>query len=232
MGQITQHTPPNRQPANPQGWELLVRRAIALDLQIPHEELLFVRLPGGQVARALMPPPGVTPRVGAVMIALYPDGGDMRVILTVRSQELANHRGEVSLPGGGIDPEDIDLIGTALRECQEELGLDPTAIQIVGVMQPIYITPSNYEITPVIGQMAELPELRPNHAEVSQVISVTLRDLLDPATVVVEPWVLRGHDVMVPYFAIAGHKVWGATALILSELVARMRHVLIQPHAP
>jgi 8-oxo-dGTP pyrophosphatase MutT (NUDIX family) len=229
MDQITQHKSANGLPFDLDGWELLVRRAIALDHQIPREDLLFVRLPDGQVARSLIPPPGVTPRIGAVMIALYPDGSDLRVILTVRSQELVNHRGEVSLPGGGIDPSDPDLISTALRECQEELGLDPTSIQIVGSMAPIYITPSNFEITPVIGHMSAIPVLQPNDAEVEQVISATLRDLLDPMTVIVEPWVLRGHDVMVPYFAIAGHKVWGATALILSELVARMRYVLIQP---
>jgi 8-oxo-dGTP pyrophosphatase MutT (NUDIX family) len=228
MEQISQHKPANRLPHDLHGWETLVRRAISLDHQIPREDLLFVRMPDGQVARSLTPPPGITPRIGAVLIALYPDGDDLRVILTVRSEELANHRGEVSLPGGGIDPGDLDLVGTALRECHEELGLDPTTIQIVGLMAPIYITPSNFQITPVIGHMSALPALQPNDAEVSLVISATLRDLLDPTTVIVEPRVLRGYDVMVPYFAIAGHKVWGATALILSELVARMRYVLAQ----
>jgi 8-oxo-dGTP pyrophosphatase MutT (NUDIX family) len=192
-----------------QDWEQLVRQALALEEPIPLEELLLVRDQHGQPMRQLSVPDGVTPRIGAVLALCYRDGDDLRVLLTVRSSELNSHRGEVSLPGGQSDPSDLDAIATALRECQEELGI-------------------NFQITPIVGFLETLPALTINTKEVSSVISTTLRELLDPHTVVVEPWNLRGYDVMVPFFAVMQQKVWGATALILSDLTARMRRVLAQ----
>jgi 8-oxo-dGTP pyrophosphatase MutT (NUDIX family) len=169
------------------------------------------------------PPEGITARPGAVLILLYPDGPDLRLPLTVRSDRLPNHRGEVSLPGGATDPQDNSPAATALRECWEEVGVAPGSVDVWGTLAPIYIPPSNFRITPVVGHSARPPTLKPNDDEVSAVLTVTLRELLDPARVVVERWTLRGADVQVPFFAIAGHKVWGATALILSEFVARLR---------
>src|SRR5690606_14682784 len=96
---------------------------------------------------------------------------------------------------------------------------------------PIYIPPSNFRITPIVGFSAQPPELKPNTSEVSAVLTSTLRHLLDPATVVEEEWNLRGEQVHVLYFAIGGQKVWGATAIILSEFVARLRRVLQTPLA-
>jgi 8-oxo-dGTP pyrophosphatase MutT (NUDIX family) len=113
-----------------------------------------------------------------------------------------------------------------LRECHEELGVDPAQVAVWGTLSSFYIQPSNFQITPVVGFCDRAPELTPNHAEVSAVISVTLRELLDPAMVLAEHRQLRGIDVIVPYFAIAGHKVWGATAVVLSEFVARMRQAM------
>jgi 8-oxo-dGTP pyrophosphatase MutT (NUDIX family) len=175
--------------------------------------------------RPFDPPEGVTPRLGAVLILLYPDGDDLRLPLTVRSDHLPNHRGEVSLPGGATDPEDSGAAATALRECQEELGVPPDSVTIWGTLTPIYIPPSNFRITPVVGFSARAPALQINDREVSEVITVTLRELLDPAHVTVEQWTLRGFELQVPFFAIAGYKVWGATALMLSELVARIRRL-------
>jgi 8-oxo-dGTP pyrophosphatase MutT (NUDIX family) len=211
-------------------WEALVRTALAPGPAVALDELLLVRDLEGRFARRFDPPEEVVPRPGAVLILLYPDGPDLRLPLTVRSDQLPNHRGEVSLPGGAIDPEDDGPIAAALRECHEELGVDPASIAIWGTLSSIYISPSNFRITPIVGFSAAPPALRPNGAEVSAVITVTLRELLDPALVVVEQWTLRGADVQVPFFAIAGHKVWGATAIILSEFVARMRRA-IQPLA-
>ena len=165
------------------------------------------------------------PRPAAVLLLLYPDADDLRLPLTVRSDRLPSHRGEVSLPGGAIDPGEDGPISAALRESHEELGVPPDAVTIWGKLSPLYIPPSNFRITPVVGMINHAPVLRPNDAEVSAVISVTVRELLDPALVVVEQWTLRGIEVRVPFFAIAGHKVWGATAIVLSEFVARMRRV-------
>jgi len=146
----------------------------------------------------------------------------------VRSDRLPNHRGEVSLPGGAIEPDEDGPISAALRESHEELGVPTNAVTVWGTLSSLYIPPSNFRITPVVGLIDHAPVLRPNDAEVSAVITVTLRELLDPMLVVVEQWTLRGAEVRVPFFAIAGHKVWGATAMILSEFVARMRRVQIR----
>lgn len=216
----------NSIPRHRQGWVSLVREALRVEELIPPEELLLVRDANGHNMRPFVPPPGITARQGAVLALLYPDGEELCLPLTVRSDHLANHRGEVSLPGGGVDPHDADRQATALRECREELGIDPASVTIWGSLSPIYIAPSNFQITPIVGFCEVQPTLMANPAEVSAVITTTLRALLDPGNVQVEPRNLRGYDLFVPFFAITGHKVWGATALILSDLVARMRRVL------
>lgn len=210
-------------------WAALVRAALEPGPAVPQDQLLLVRDLEGRFVRRTEPPEGVAARPGAVLILLYPDGADLRLPLTVRSERLPNHRGEVSLPGGATDPQDDGPAATALRECWEEMGVAPESIDVWGLLAPIYIPPSNFRITPVVGYSARPPALTPNDDEVSAVLTVTVRELLDPARVVVERWTLRGADVQVPFFVISGHKVWGATALILSEFVARLRRSLQQP---
>ena len=207
-------------------WARLARAALVPGPAIPPEQLLLVRDLAGNLARRVDPPVGVMPRPAAVLLLLYPDADDLRLPLTVRSDRLPSHRGEVSLPGGAIDPGEDGPISAALREAHEELGVPPDAVTVCGTLSPLYIPPSNFRITPVVGMIDHAPALRPNDAEVSEVITVTVRELLDPALVVVEQWTLRGAQVRVPFFAIAGHKVWGATAIVLSEFVARMRRVI------
>lgn len=207
-------------------WARLARAALEPGQPVPFEQLLMVRDLEGRFARRFEPPEGVVPRLGAVLVLLYPDGADLRLPLTVRSDLLPSHRGEVSLPGGSIDPGEDGPISAALRECHEELGVDPSGVAVWGTLSPFYIPPSNFRITPVVGFCDRAPTLIPNGDEVSAVITVTLRELLDPASVVTEQWSLRGMDVHVPFFAIDGHKVWGATAIVLSELVARMRRAM------
>lgn len=204
-------------------WVPRIRAALAPGQAVSHDELLLVRDRQGRLVRRFDPPPGVVPRLGAVLVLLYPDGDDLRLPLTVRSDRLASHRGEVSLPGGAIDPGDAGPTSAALRECHEELGVDPRDVEVWGTLSSFYIQPSNFQITPVVGFIGRLPELVPNAAEVSSVITITLRELLAPELVVVEEWNLRGIDVSVPFFGIDGHKVWGATAVVLSELIARIR---------
>ena len=206
-------------------WARLAQAALVPGMAILPQQLLLVRDLAGNLARQLEPPAGVIPRQAAVLLLLYPDAGDLRLPLTVRSDRLPNHRGEVSLPGGAIDPDDDGPISAALREAHEELGVPPAAVTVWGTLSPLYISPSNFRITPVVGMIDPAPVLRPNDAEVSTVITVTVRELLDPALVIEEQWTLRGAEVRVPFFAIAGHKVWGATAIVLSEFVARMRRV-------
>lgn len=202
-----------------------VQHALRDPEPIGPNELLIPYNRAGQPARVMAPPPGVTPREAAALVLFYPHAGDLWLPLTVRSSALQQHRGEVSLPGGATDPEDGGSVATALRETSEELGIDSRPIEIWGQLTTIYIPPSNFRLTPVVGYTAVLPPLVPNPREIEALIHLPLRLLLDAQTVVVEEWTLQGAQVLVPFFAIEGYKVWGATALVLSELVARLRRL-------
>lgn len=202
-----------------------LKRAMADERPIAHEELLIMRDTQGRLARQMQPGPDVTPRLAGVLLLLYPQAGELWLPLTVRSSDLPLHRGEVSLPGGRVDPGDDGPMGAALREAHEEVGIDPAAVTILGTLASFYIPPSNHLLTPVVGYALQAPQLRPEPREVAAVFSVPLRQLLDPATIVYEQREWRGMAIDVPYFALEGYKVWGATALLLSELLARLRRL-------
>jgi 8-oxo-dGTP pyrophosphatase MutT (NUDIX family) len=201
----------------------LVRRAMAASDPIHPDDLLVMRDAEGHVLRGMHPPPGITPRESAALLLLYPQTGELWLPLTVRSARLPQHAGQVSLPGGATDPEDASPIDTALRETHEEVGVAPESIEVWGLLAPIYIPPSNFRLTPVVGFAASAPQLVPNPDEIDRVFCVPLRRLLDRSIIVEEEWDLHGLRARVPFFALEGHKVWGATALLLSELVARLR---------
>jgi 8-oxo-dGTP pyrophosphatase MutT (NUDIX family) len=166
--------------------------------------------------------PGITheeaPRPGGVLLLLYPHEQQLHLVLTRRADTLSNHKGQVSLPGGQRDPGETPEI-TALRELHEELGIEPNQVDVLGRLTPLYIPPSNYCIYPVVGYAAKRPRFRPNPAEVADVLEVPVAALLDPDAVHEEEWSLRDEAVQVPFFAVAGHKVWGATAMVLAEFV-------------
>ncbi len=187
-------------------------------------ERLMPRDPAGHPARSSAPPPGASPRLGAVLLLLYPVSGALHVPLTVRTGSLRHHSGEVSLPGGSFDPADDTLERTALREAWEELGVVPDAVEVVTDLTPVWISVSNFFITPFVGLMPERPALKPAPAEVAEVIEVLVRALANPEIVQSEIRNLRGTSLHIPYFAIAGYKVWGATALVLAQLVGRLQH--------
>jgi 8-oxo-dGTP pyrophosphatase MutT (NUDIX family) len=200
-----------------------VRRAMADPGPVLLEELLIMRDLEGRLGRHLQPPPSATPRPAAVLLLLFPREGELWLPLTVRSSRLPTHRGQVSLPGGATDPSDSGPEQTALREAEEELGIAPASVEVLGLLASFYITPSNFMLTPVVGLSNAEPELRPSPHEVDLAFSVPLRQLLDPASVVTEEWENSGSRMQVPFFALQGQKVWGATAIVLSELVARLR---------
>jgi 8-oxo-dGTP pyrophosphatase MutT (NUDIX family) len=202
-----------------------VHRALHYTKPIPQDELLLPRGINGDLMRKMFPDPGVAPREAAVLLLFYPHTHDLCFPLTVRSSALPQHSGEVSLPGGRVDPEDDGPVCTALRETYEELGIPIQSVEVWGQLAPVYIPASNFRLTPIIGFTPATPHIVPNPGEIAEVFSASLTHLLNPTTVVVEEWVRYGHSMMVPFFALEGHKVWGATAILLSELVARLRRV-------
>lgn len=185
-------------------------------------ERLMPRDAQGRSTRPVDAPEGIIPRIGAVLVLLYPHAGDLHIPLTVRTASLRHHSGEVSLPGGGFDAVDGTLDHTALREAWEELGIISAEVEIVTSLTPVWIPVSHFRITPYVGIAAQRPQFTPAPAEVAMVIEAPLATLTDPRNIRSEVRELRGGMVQVPYFAVGDHHVWGATALVLAQLVGRL----------
>jgi 8-oxo-dGTP pyrophosphatase MutT (NUDIX family) len=188
----------------------------------------------GTAARARMAPerrPDYAPGFSAVpvskeagaLILLYPREGELDIILTRRTETVAMHKGQVSLPGGARE-EGEELVETARREASEELGIDPDRIEILGPpLTPLFIPVSGFWVTPFVGYCEAGAEFVPAPDEVIELIDVPLRSLLDESSVDRETWEIQGEAVSVPFFRLEGHKVWGATAMMLSEFAAMLR---------
>lgn len=167
--------------------------------------------------------PGVLPEDCAPAAALLLVGDDAQdrpaVVLTLRPPGLARHGGQVSLPGGRVEPGE-SLAAAALREAQEEIGLDPSVVRLHGTLTPLHIPVSRFVLHPFVGVTPRLPPWTLDPREVARVIEVPLAELADPAHRVAETWAYEGRDYRVPFFAVAGEKVWGATGMILCEFLS------------
>jgi 8-oxo-dGTP pyrophosphatase MutT (NUDIX family) len=163
----------------------------------------------------------------AVLLALSPVDGkdDLDLVLVRRPDSMRTHAGQVGLPGGAVDPGDPDGIAAALREADEEVGLEPASVRVLGSLDRSYIPVSNFDVLPVVGLWDGRAPLRPNPAEVAGILRPTLRQLADPAnhgTMPLEELVgdagLRGRapDLASPVFWVDGVIVWGFTAGLLS----------------
>ena len=156
-----------------------------------------------------------------VLVLLYPLEGQLCFPLTQRPDSVEYHKGQISLPGGSQENGE-SLCQTALREAQEEVGVDADAVEVIGQLSRLYVPPSNFCIQPFVGYVADRPDFRIEAVEVAELIEAPLKALLDPATVHVEDWELRGGIWPIPFYQFGPHKVWGATAMILSEFVAML----------
>jgi 8-oxo-dGTP pyrophosphatase MutT (NUDIX family) len=162
-------------------------------------------------------------RDGAALLLVYPYDREFHVPLTVRGSRMRNHTGQVSLPGGSVD-EGETFEQAALREAHEEIGIDPAAVQVIGRLTPLHIPVSGYLLHPIVGVAARRPAFRPAELEVARIIEAPLVRLRDPEIVMREER-LRDVDgdqieIEVPFYDIDGEKVWGATAMVLSEFCA------------
>jgi 8-oxo-dGTP pyrophosphatase MutT (NUDIX family) len=167
------------------------------------------------------PSPLETPATpaSAVLVPLYEEGGEAHVVLTRRAQHLRSHRGEVSFPGGRSHPGE-DAVTTALRETWEEIGVPPSAVEVVGELDHLTTLSSASAIVPVVGFLAGRPAVRPNPGEVEAVLFVPLGELLADGVFREERWVRAGLDRPISFFELVGDTVWGATAAMLRQLLA------------
>jgi 8-oxo-dGTP pyrophosphatase MutT (NUDIX family) len=191
------------------------------------ERALRVPLPGyaAQERMATRPrlvlagaPDAQPPVQAAVLLALFARDGRVWLPLTRRSEQVAHHRGQISFPGGARETGDDDLWGTALREAEEELGLDTVSARQIGLLTPLYIPSSHFQVHPYVAELPAAPMYRPDGREVAEVIELPLDVLLDPAVKHEELRTLHDTQVWVPFYRYGEHVIWGATAMMLSEL--------------
>jgi 8-oxo-dGTP pyrophosphatase MutT (NUDIX family) len=157
-------------------------------------------------------------RIAAALLLIYPREGDIAIALTVRASGLTRHAGQISLPGGESDPGET-LAETALREASEEIGIDPSAVRVLGELTPVHVLVSGFTLHPVVGVTDTHPDFIASPAEVEEVIEVSLADLRDASRIRKGTRIREGMAVEYPYFDLAGHQVWGATAMVLGEFV-------------
>ncbi len=197
----------------------------------------IARLPGSEAQLRMSPNPRMPwdpsrfpdgGRDAAALLLLYPHAGDWHLPLTVRGSDLRHHTGQVSLPGGRVDPGESSE-AAALREAAEEVGVDPAVVRVVGQLTPVRIPISGYLLHPVIGIADARPEFRPDDWEVARLIEVPLESLRDTSIIQMAHRTRevdgRMEQMEVPCFAIDGEQVWGATAMVLSEFLAVLESI-------
>lgn len=197
-------------------------RTLEHDLQqpLPGHAAQYNMAPQPRSGGELNDKPQADARQSSVLILFYPYAETVYLPLILRPTYPGVHSGQVGLPGGGVEPEDRDLRHTALREAHEEIGVDPSQVNVLGQLSTLYIYPSNNLVLPVVGWTAERPTFLPDPREVALLIEASVLEFLDPANYRTEVWELASRSATVPLFGIQNQIIWGATAMILGELLA------------
>jgi 8-oxo-dGTP pyrophosphatase MutT (NUDIX family) len=158
-------------------------------------------------------------RLAAVLILLYPSDKSINTLLIQRPTYRGVHSGQISFPGGKSEESDTDIVHTALREASEETGIDPEKVILLGRLTPLYIPVSDTEVTPVVGWSNSKPDLRIDPVEVVHIIEAGLQKLADPSIIKQKAFPVRDEMLEVKYYDYEGHVIWGATAMLLHELL-------------
>jgi 8-oxo-dGTP pyrophosphatase MutT (NUDIX family) len=193
-------------------------------------------LPGEEAQRQMLPELSDTlrfhytsrehAREGSVLILFYQKSGLWHFPLIKRPVYAGVHSGQVAFPGGKRDPEDNDRIVTALRETEEEIGVARAKVEVIGALTELFIPVSNFRVLPVVGVMHEVPAFVPDAQEVDGVLEAPVEDLLHPANIKSRPITTSQRiTLQAPYFALCGEVVWGATAMMLSELAMVLKEI-------
>jgi 8-oxo-dGTP pyrophosphatase MutT (NUDIX family) len=206
-------------------YDLAAERLATLPAELPPaaDILMPVVLGDGAIRLRGTAPPDRPGRPAAVLVVVYPDEtGAARVVLTERATRDGHHSGEVSFPGGKAEPDDADLVATALREAAEEVALDPgpSELRIVGLLERVWIPVSDFEVTPVVALAGRRPILVPSPDEVARIVEAPLAAFLPGARVEIVERTIGDWSLRYGAYPIDGLSVWGATARVLSQLGA------------
>jgi 8-oxo-dGTP pyrophosphatase MutT (NUDIX family) len=191
----------------------------------PPDDVLMPVIVGGMEGRRppRVAPPGRPGRPAGVLVLLYPDAdGVARVVLTERATRDGHHSGEVSFPGGAAEPDDADIVATALREAAEEIALDEDAagLRVVGLLDRFWIPVSDFDVTPVLAVAERRPLLNASPEEVASIVEPDVDRFLPGAPVEIVERTIRDWPLRYGAYDLDGLSVWGATARILSQLGA------------
>jgi 8-oxo-dGTP pyrophosphatase MutT (NUDIX family) len=156
-------------------------------------------------------------RRAAVLLPLYRVGEEHFVLLTRRSEHVAHHKGQISCPGGAIDPEDSDPLAAALRETEEEVGIAPADVQVLGALDDVHTPVSGFVITPFVGLIPYPYPLQLNAREIDELVLVPLATFRDPGRLRVEE--RAGRPLPLLYYDCGQYEVWGATARIINSFI-------------
>ena len=161
--------------------------------------------------------PGVAGAGVLVLIHAHPDGPN--IVFQKRTESVRDHKGQISFPGGGTDPEDVDALATALRETHEEIGVLPADIEVLGQLDDM-VTVSNFRVTPFVGWLGRYPyEWRFSEAEVAYLLEVPLAHLLEPSTLVPDRRLVNGREYVFSSYQWRDDLIWGATARMLTTFL-------------
>lgn len=164
---------------------------------------------------------GHKPFKSGVLMLIYPLPEDEAGVVFIRRPKYNGvHSGQISFPGGRYEPGDADLRHTALREAKEEIGIDPEKVEVIGKLTDLYIPPSNHKVSPWVGIMHERPVFKPDPVEVESILEVALASFfIDESQQTLPIKLADGSRLKTPCYQINGHVIWGATAMMMAELL-------------
>lgn len=163
-------------------------------------------------------------RRAAVLICLFDQHAEPHLVFIRRADTLRSHSGEIAFPGGSVDLDDISPASTALREAQEEIGLDSARVELLGIMPPVFTVVSNFLITPFVAYLPDGPgALLLQPSEVAELLIFPLEGLMNPAIYHTEEWTREGMSRTVYFYDYDPYRIWGATARMLNALLALLR---------
>lgn len=157
-------------------------------------------------------------RHAAGLLIVFPVGDRPHVVVTERAQTLERHSGQISLPGGVVEPGET-FEHAALREAHEEIALAPDAARVLGALTPIDIPVSGFRLHPIVAAAPMRPAMQPSDGEVARILEIAIEELLDPSHLATAVRNRDGRNVTVPAFHVGGVEIWGATAMILAEFL-------------